>query len=211
MATLLRRGFQDEGYAVNVAPRGPDAVLLGTADDYDGIVMDVKLPGCDGIEVCRQLRAAGRWAPIIMLTVRNAVEDRVAALDAGADDYLAKPFSFSELSARMRALIRRGALERHGRLRVGDLRVDVVARRAWRGQLEVRLSPLEFALLELFMRHPGVVLTRSRLLDHAWGRRTEHASNVVDQYVAYLRRKVGAKAIETVRRSGYRLRDPASA
>jgi two-component system, OmpR family, response regulator len=167
------------------------------------------------VEVCRRLRAAGRWMPILMLTARDAVDDRVRGLDAGADDYLTKPFSFAELSARMRALIRRGAVERPADLQVFDLRLDPATRRAWRGQVELELSTKEFALLELFLRHPGQVLTRTRIREHVWDFAYDGVSNVVDQYVLYLRRKIdrpfGIEQLETVRGAGYRLRtEPAT-
>lgn len=212
MAVLLRRGLTEEGYAVDVATRSEDALWRATEHDYDAIVLDVMLPGFDGFEVCRRLRAAERWAPVLMLTARDAVADRVRGLDAGADDYLAKPFSFTELAARIRALIRRGAHERPAVLQVGDLRLDPASRRAWRGETEIELATKEFAVLELFLRHPGVVLSRTRILDHVWDFAYDNVSNVVDQYVGLLRRKIDrpfARAdLETVRGAGYRLRDP---
>ena len=211
MAALLKRGLEEDGYAVDVAGNGPDAVWQAAEFGYDAVLLDVMLPGMDGVEVCRRLRAAGRWMPVLMLTARDAVEDRVRGLDAGADDYLAKPFSFAELSARVRALIRRGAVERPTQLRVGDLRLDPATRRAWRGAVELTLSGKEFALLELFLRHQGEVLTRTRILEHVWDFAYEGMSNVVDQYVLYLRRKIdrpfGVGQLETVRGAGYRLRE----
>ncbi|WP_131745309.1 response regulator transcription factor [Frankia sp. Cppng1_Ct_nod] len=213
MAALLRRGLVEEGYAVDVVGNGTDAVWLATEVAYDAVVLDLMLPGIDGFEVCRRLRAAGRWAPVLMLTARGVVSDRVQGLDAGADDYVAKPFSFAELSARLRALIRRGAPVRPIVLRVGDLSLDPAARRARRGTTELDLSPREFAILELFMRHPGEVLTRTRILEHVWDFAYDGMSNVVDQYIAYLRRKIdrpfGMDQLETVRGAGYRLRAPA--
>jgi two-component system OmpR family response regulator len=210
MAALLRRGLEEDGYAVDVASTGPDAVWQATEFGYDAVLLDLMLPGLDGVEVCRQLRAAGRWVPVLMLTARDAVEDRVRGLDAGADDYLVKPFSFAELSARVRAMIRRGAVERPTELRVADLCLEPATRRAWRGDTELRLSAKEFALLELFLRHPGEVLTRTRILEHVWDFAYEGGSNVVDQYVLYLRRKMdrpfGVEQLETVRGAGYRLR-----
>jgi two-component system OmpR family response regulator len=210
MAALLRRGLEEDGYAVDVASTGPDAVWQASEFGYDAVLLDLMLPGLDGVEVCRQLRAAGRWVPVLMLTARDAVEDRVRGLDAGADDYLVKPFSFAELSARVRAMIRRGAVERPTELRVADLCLEPATRRAWRGDTELRLSAKEFALLELFLRHPGEVLTRTRILEHVWDFAYEGGSNVVDQYVLYLRRKVdrpfGVEQLETVRGAGYRLR-----
>jgi len=180
MAGILKRGLEEEAYAVDVVAEGPEAVWLATEQDYDAIVLDVMLPGMDGFEVCRRLRQADRWAPVLLLTARDGVRHRVGGLDAGADDYLAKPFSFAELTARLRALIRRGAHQRPAVLRVGDLRLDPAQRRAWRGVSELDLTSKEFAVLELFMRHPGEVLTRTRILDHAWDFAYDGTSNVVD-------------------------------
>jgi two-component system, OmpR family, response regulator len=214
-AALLRRGLLEEGYAVDTVGDGLDAVWQATEITYDVIVLDLMLPGIDGFEVCRRLRAAQRWAPVLMLTARGEVTDRIRGLDAGADDYLAKPFSFGELSARMRALIRRGSVERPTILEVGDLRLDPARRQAWRGGVELELTRKEFALLELFLRHPGDVLSRARILEHVWDFAYDGTSNVVDQYVAYLRRKVdrpfGGEILETVRGAGYRLRTPSPA
>ncbi|MCL4286141.1 MAG: response regulator transcription factor [Thermoleophilia bacterium] len=213
MSALLRRGLRAEGMAVDVTPRGEDALWMAGSTDYDAIVLDVMLPGIDGIEVCRRLRADGVWAPILMLTARDGVADRVAGLDEGADDYLTKPFSYAELLARLRALGRRGSVERPVRLEVGDLALDPAAHRVWRGEAEIELSAKEFALLEVFMRHPGDVLSRFQLLEHAWDYDYENRSNVVDSFVRLLRKKIdkpfGTRSIETVRGAGYRLRDPA--
>jgi two-component system OmpR family response regulator len=213
MAALLKRGLEEDGYAVDVAATGPDAIWQATEFTYDIVILDVMLPGADGFEVCRRLREQGRWAPVLMLTARDAVEDRIRGLDAGADDYLTKPFSFGELAARARALIRRGGGDRPTVLQVGDLTLDPAARRAWRGEHELALSSKEFALLELFLRHPGEVLSRTTILEHVWDFAYDGISNIVDQYVSYLRRKVdrpyGAEQIETVRGVGYRLRVPA--
>jgi two-component system, OmpR family, response regulator len=210
-AALLRRGLSEAGYSVDVAVDGPDAVWRASEFSYDAVVLDVMLPGYDGLEVCRRLRGRGRWAPVLMLTARGDLAARVRGLDSGADDYLAKPFSFDELFARLRALIRRGAPERPAVMQCGDLRLDPAARRAWRGDIELALSPKEFALLELFLRHPGQVLTRTRILEHVWDYSYDGGSNVVDQYVGYLRRKIdrpfGVTQLETVRGVGYRLRD----
>jgi two-component system, OmpR family, response regulator len=213
MAGLLRRGLQEEGHAVDLARTGDDAIWMARAAEYDVVVLDLMLPGIDGIEVCRRLRDGGVWAPVLMLTARDGVDDRVAGLDAGADDYLPKPFSFAELLARLRAVVRRGAGERPAVLEVGDLRLDPATRRVWRGDAEVKLSAKEFALLEAFMRRPGDVLSRYQLLEHAWDYGYENRSNVIDVYIRYLRDKVdrpfGRASIETVRGVGYRLRDDA--
>ena len=211
MAALLRRGLVAEGMAIDVAPRGEDALPRAEATDYDAIVLDVMLPGIDGFEVCRRLRDAGVWAPVLMLTARDAVRDRVAGLDAGADDYLTKPFSYAEFLARLRALVRRGESERPVVLEVGDLRLDPATRQVWRGDDEIALSAKEFAVLETFMRRPGRVLSRFELLEHAWDYEYENRSNVVDAYVRLLRKKIdepfGTSSIETVRGAGYRLRN----
>jgi two-component system OmpR family response regulator len=210
MAGLLKRGLEEEGYAVDIAATGADGLWAGTENQYDAILLDVMLPELDGFEVCRQLRSRGRWAPVLMLTARDDVADRVEGLDAGADDYLVKPFSFSELLARVRALVRRGAGERPAVLLVDDLELDPAARRVSRAGAEIRLTAKEFALLELFMRHPGDVLTRTRILEHVWDFAFDGDSNVVDVYVRYLREKVDRPfrraSIETVRGAGYRLR-----
>jgi two-component system, OmpR family, response regulator len=213
MAALLRRGFVEEGLAADVARTGDDALWMAEATEYDAIVLDVMLPGADGFEVCRRLRESGRWSPVLMLTARDAVEDRVAGLDAGADDYLTKPFSFAELLARLRALARRAPLERPAVIEADDLRLDPATRRAWRGDVEIGLSAKEFALLETFMRRPGEVLSRYQLLEHCWDYGYENRSNVVDVYVRYLREKIdrpfGRKSLETVRGAGYRFRGEA--
>jgi two-component system, OmpR family, response regulator len=208
-ASMLRRGLAEDGYTVEVSSDGLDAVWRAGEHDYDLIVLDLMLPGIDGFEVCRRLREAGRWAPILMLTARSDLPDRVRGLDGGADDYLAKPFSFEELSARLRALVRRGAPIRPAVLEAGSLRLDPAARRAWRDSIPIELSTRELALLELLMRHQGEVLTRTYILDHAWDSSYDVASNVVDQYVSALRRKIdrpfGVDQLETVRGAGYRL------
>jgi two-component system OmpR family response regulator len=210
MAALIRRGLVEEGYAADVARTGEEALWMARATPYDAIVLDLMLPGRDGLEVCGELRGSGVWSPILMLTARDGVEDRVNGLDSGADDYLTKPFSFAELLARLRALARRGTQERPAVLQVGSLRLDPATRRTWRGDAEIELSAKEFALLETFMRRAGEVLTRLELLEHAWDYGYDNRSNVVDVYVRYLREKIdrpfGLDAIETVRGTGYRLR-----
>jgi len=211
MAGLLKRGLEEEGYAVDMSGTGQDALWLASENPYDAVVLDVMLPDFDGFEVCRRLRAAGRWSPVLMLTARDAVPDRVSGLDAGADDYLTKPFSFAELLARLRALVRRGATERPPFLAVGNLTLDPATRRVTRTGIPVELTAKEFALLEYFMRHRGEVLSRTRLIEHVWDFAYEGDSNVVDVYVRYLREKVdrpfGTDSIETVRGAGYRLRE----
>ncbi|TMK19712.1 MAG: response regulator transcription factor [Actinobacteria bacterium] len=210
MARILRRGLEDEGYAIDTAPDGIDGLHMATENDYDAVILDVMLPGHDGFEVCRKMRSRSRWAPVLMLTARDGVTDRVQGLDAGADDYLSKPFSFEELLARVRALVRRGAVERPPVLRVGDLTMDPATRRVERAGKAVSLTPKEYALLEYFMRNPGVVLSRTRILDHVWDYNYDGASNVVDVYVKYLRRKIdtdGEPSLKTVRGAGYLL-DP---
>jgi two-component system OmpR family response regulator len=210
MASLIRRGLREEGLAADVAIKGEDALWMVEESEYDALVLDVMLPGIDGLETCRRLRERGLWVPILMLTARDAIEDRVEGLDRGADDYLTKPFAFAELLARLRALVRRGPVERPNELRVGDLRLDPAMRHVWRGDVEIHLSAKEFALLETFMRRPGHALTRERLLDHVWDYEYERRSNIVDVYVRYLREKLdrpfGTESIETVRGVGYRLR-----
>jgi len=208
LADLLARGLREEGHAADVATEGEQALWMAQAAPFDAIVLDVMLPGIDGFEVCRRLRASDVWAPVLMLTARDAVEDRVAGLDAGADDYLMKPFAFDELLARLRALTRRAPAERPTTVEVADLRLDPAAHRAWCAGVELDLSAKEFALLELFMRNPGVVLSRDQLLDGAWDMSFERRSNIIDVYVRYLRGKIGRDSIDTVRGRGYRLREP---
>jgi two-component system, OmpR family, response regulator len=210
MMGLLRRALEEEGYAVDGASNGSDGVWLGTENEYDAVLLDLMLPDLDGFDVCRKLREAGRWSPVLMLTARDAVTDRVAGLDAGADDYLTKPFSVAELLARLRALIRRGAVERPAILRAGDLTLDPTTRSVKRAGREIELTAKEFALLEYLMRHRGEVLSRTRLIEHVWDFAYEGDSNVVDVYVRYLRNKIDRPyrrdSIETVRGVGYRFR-----
>lgn len=213
MASMLRRGLTEDGYTVDVVGDGTEAIWQATEHDYDAVVLDVMLPGADGFQVCRALRAADRWAPVLLLTARTDIADRVRGLDSGADDYLAKPFSFSELSARLRALIRRGSRPRPAVLRAGTLLLDPASRQARRGDTVLELSAKEFSMLELFMRHPGQVQSRTRILYHVWDFAYDGGSNVVDQYVAYLRRKIdrpfGVEQLLTVRGFGYRLLEQA--
>ena len=207
MARAVRRGLEQEGYGVDVFGDGEEALFQATEQDYDAIVLDVMLPGRDGFELCRTLREQGRWAPVLMLTARDAVEDRIRGLDVGADDYLVKPFAFGELLARLRALIRRGPQERPTVLQVDDVTLDPAAHRVIRSEREVELSSREFALLEYLMRHPGEVVTRRRILEHVWDYNYDGLSNVVDVYVGYLRKKLerpfGRPFIRTIRGVGY--------
>ena len=210
MAALLRRGLQRHGHAVDIATTGEDAVASASGVAYESIVLDVALPGIDGLEACRRLRAQGTWTPVLMLTARDGVFDRIGGLDAGADDYLVKPFAFAELLARLRALNRRGESERPTVLEAGRLRLDPAARRVTRGGVEIALTATEYALLEALMQRPGDVVGRADLLEHGWDMAYENRSNVVDVYVRRLRAKIdrpfGSDAIETVRGAGYRLR-----
>jgi two-component system OmpR family response regulator len=210
MAALIRRGLAEDGFAVDLAGSGGEALARAKEQTYDAIVLDVMLPGIDGFATCRGLREEGVWSPVLMLTARGAVEDRVAGLDGGADDYLTKPFSFAELLARLRALIRRDRNERAAVLVAGDLSLDPVGREVRRGGAKISLSAKEFALLEVFMRQPGRVLSRLDLLEQAWDYEFEHRSNVVDVYLSYLRQKIdkpfGVESLETIRGAGYRLR-----
>jgi two-component system OmpR family response regulator len=211
MARLLRRGLNEEGYSTDVALDGERAIsLAANGSEYDVIVLDVMLPGIDGFEVCRRMRNAGVTSPALMLTARDAVEDRAAGLDSGADDYLPKPFSLSELYARLRALARRGPIAQPVVLEVGDLRIDPRTRQAWRGDVEIELSAKALALLETLMRRAGQVVSRFDLLEHAWDLSYENRSNIVDVYIRMLRRRIdrpfGVRSIETIRGAGYRLR-----
>jgi two-component system OmpR family response regulator len=210
MAAAIRRGLRFEGLVVDLAGEGEEAIRKAGATQYDAIVLDVMMPGLDGFETCRRLRADGVLVPVLMLTARDAVEDRVRGLDGGADDYLTKPFSLAELLARLRALVRRGPIERPSVLAVGDLQLDPASRKVRRGDVEVELSAREFALLETLMRRPGQVFSQLQLLEAAWDLGYEQRSNVVEVYVRYLREKIdrpfGVSSIETVRGVGYRLR-----
>ncbi len=211
LSALVARALREDGHAADVAAHGNDALWMAQAAPYDAIVLDVMLPGIDGFEVLRRLRAKEIWTPVLMLTARDAIVDRIDGLDGGADDYLTKPFSFDELLARLRAIARRGPVERPTIVEVGDLSLDPAARRAWRGAVELSLTAREFTILELFMRRPGHVLTRLQLLEGAWDMAFESRSNIVDVYIRYLREKIdrpfGKTSIETVRGVGYRLRE----
>jgi len=210
MSALIKRGLEREGYAVDVAQDGAEALWAAREVSYDAIVLDAMIPEPDGFAVCRTLRDEGRWSPVLMLTARDAVEDRVHGLDAGADDYLTKPFAFVELFARLRSLTRRGVVERPVVLTAGDLVLDPVTRSVQRGVVAINLSAKEFALLEFLMRHPDEVLTRQAILEHVWDFAHDGISNVVDVYIRYVREKIdrpfGCETIETVRGVGYRFR-----
>ncbi|MCW3069661.1 MAG: two component transcriptional regulator, winged helix family [Solirubrobacterales bacterium] len=209
LAGLLRSKFQRHGMVVDVTERGEDALWMAGSAPFDVLILDVMLPGIDGFETCRRLRADGVEAPILLLTARDGVGDRVTGLNDGADDYLIKPFSFEELLARVRALARRPPARRPEVLEVGDLRLDSAGMRVWRGQTELSLSAKEMLLLEAFMTRPGEVLSRLELLESAWDQAYENRSNVVDAYIRRLREKIdrpfGRRTLETVRGSGYRL------
>jgi two-component system OmpR family response regulator len=215
LGPLLRRGLSADGNAADLTPSGEDALWMAQAHRYDAIVLDLMLPGLDGFETCARLRDSGIWTPVLMLTARDAVDDRIRGLDAGADDYLTKPFSVAELRARLRALVRRGGTERPTVLAVHDLRFDPATRQVWRGDVEIQLAAKELALLELFMRRPGEVLTRYDLLEHGWDMAYENRSNVVTVHIRRLRQKIdrpfARHSIETVRGAGYRLRIGAEA
>ena len=207
MARAVRRGLEQEGYAVDVTGDGDDALSRAEEYDYDAIVLDVLLPRLDGFSVCGALRRNGRWAPVLMLTARDAVEDRIRGLDVGADDYLVKPFAFGELLARLRALIRRGPPDRPPQLRAADVVLHPAAHTVARAGTKVDLSAREFALLEYIMRNAGQVVSRSRILEHVWDYNYNGLSNVVDVYVGYLRKKLekpfGRPFLRTVRGVGY--------
>jgi two-component system, OmpR family, response regulator len=209
LARALERGLQREGYAVDVAETGDSALVQAMDNDYDAVVLDVMLPGMDGFAVCRKMRGGERWAPVLMLTARDQVSDRIRGLDAGADDYLVKPFDFGELLARLRALIRRGPSERAPVLEVGDLRIDPAARLVTRGGKQIELTVREFALLHFLAQRAGEVVSREQLLEHVWDNADEGSTNVVDVYVGYLRNKLErpfrSKIFRTVRGIGFML------
>jgi two-component system, OmpR family, response regulator len=211
MSSVLARGLVEHGYAVDVAATGQDGLWAGCEHDYDAVVLDVGLPGIDGLTVLRRLRQEGRWAPVLLLTARDAVADRISGLDLGADDYLTKPFAIGELLARIRALTRRAAPPRPATLKVGDLTLDPATRQVHRDGTAIDLTPREFALLETFMRRPGQALSRTDLINLVWDAAFETDSNIVDVYAGYLRAKIDRPftrtSLETIRGVGYRIRD----
>ena len=210
IAAALKRSLEDEGYPVDVATTGPDTLWYASEFSYDAVLLDQTLPGINGIEVCRRLRSDKQWMPILLLSTADSTAHQATVLDAGADDYLVKPFAFDELTARVQALIQRGGTENPSELWVADLRLNSISRQAWRGKYELRLTSKEFSMLRLFMTHPGEILSRGQILERVWGYAHDQASNVVDQYVSYLRRKIdkpfGVVQLVTVRGSGYQLR-----
>ena len=213
MRDVLRRGLEAAGYAVEVAADGEEGLARVEAGDYDAIVLDIKLPGLDGFEVCRQLRRAEVWTPVLMLTALGDIDDRITGLDAGADDYLVKPFAFGEMLSRVRALVRRGRPPRPTALRCGLLSLDPATRLVAWGEVPIELSSREFALLEFLLHHVGDVVQRTTIRRHVWGgQMDEQHSNIIDTYVKNLRDKIdrrfGVSVIETIRGVGYRLRDP---
>jgi two-component system OmpR family response regulator len=214
LASLIRRGLREEGLLADVAIKGEDALWMAASTEYDVLILDWMLPGIDGIQTAERLRADGVDTPILMLTARDSVPDRITGLNAGADDYLPKPFAFGELVARVHALARRSSIQRSTALQVDDLRLDPVSHRAWRGDVELDLSAREFLLLATLMRHSGAAMSRQQLLDHAWDEAPPGQSNVVDVYIGYLRDKIdrpfGRANLETVRGVGYRLSPTAS-
>ena len=208
LATAVGRGLRHAGYAVDVAADGEAALRQAAVWDYDAVVLALMLPERDGFDVCAVLRERGCWAPVLMLTARGRVEDRIRGLDAGADDYLSKPFDFGELLARLRALIRRAPNERPAAIEAGVLRVDPASRQVTLSGRDIELTAREFAVLEMLARNAGDVVTRTQLLDHVWDMNFDGSTNIVDQYVGALRRKLGATLIQTVRGSGFRLVGP---
>ncbi|MDT5298900.1 MAG: hypothetical protein QOG79_2142 [Mycobacterium sp.] len=205
LAAGLRKGLEAEGFAVDVAHNGIDGIWMARENPFDAIVLDVMLPGANGYQVCRTLRSDGNWTPILMLTAKDGVAEVVEGLDTGADDYLAKPFAYTVLIARLRALLRRGARPRPTVLEVGDLRLDPATRRVWLGDKEIGFTAREFAVLEFLIRHPGEVLSKKDILDHVWDFDFDGDPNIVEVYVRRLRTKLDEPAIETIRGAGYRL------
>lgn len=211
VAAFIRRGLEEEGYSVDVAYDGAEGVQMAESVSYDLLIMDVMLPKKDGLTVVKELRQAGRNMPVLMLTARDTTDDIVAGLDAGSDDYLTKPFAFAELSARVRALVRRSVMERGAELVFADLRMDPVSHQVWRGEREIDLTAKEYGLLELLMRNPNTVLSRTTIAEQVWEHTFDTFTNIIDVYVNYLRKKVDKgferRLIHTVRGQGYVLRE----
>jgi two-component system OmpR family response regulator len=209
LGPVLVRGLATDAIAADLVTTGREAIIRAGATDYTVIVLDVMLPDLDGFQVCRALRDDNTFAPVLMLTARDAIDDRVQGLDSGADDYLVKPFSFVELLARVRAMSRRGPIQRTVMLEVGDLRLDSARHQVWRGDTPIDLSRKEYAILEALMRHAGDVLSRFDLLEQVWGYDYENRSNIVEVYIRYLREKIdrpfGRNTLQTVRGVGYRV------
>jgi DNA-binding response OmpR family regulator len=210
LCAVIKRGLLEEAYAVDLAYDGQEGEYLAEVNPYDLIILDIMLPSKDGIEVCRELRAKKINTPILMLTAKDTVEDRVRGLDTGADDYLVKPFAFNELLARVRALLRREGMSKSPELRVGDLTLNALTRQVWRGQRPIELTTKEYVILEYFMNHPSAVVTRTMIEEHAWDYDFDSLSNLVDVYIRRLRRKIDHEGedslIQTVRGAGYRLK-----
>jgi DNA-binding response OmpR family regulator len=210
LSGIIKRGLVEEGYAVDTAFDGEDAQFMAETTSYDVIILDIMLPKKDGIAVCKDLRAKKINTPILMLTARDSVEDRVKGLDSGADDYLIKPFAFSELLARVRALLRRESLSKTPRIQVGDLLLDTLTREAWRGDRKIDLTTKEYSILEYFMSHPNMVITRTMLEENGWDYEYDNMSNIIDVYIRRLRRKIDGDTddslIQTIRGAGYRLK-----
>jgi DNA-binding response OmpR family regulator len=210
LSAVIKRGLLEEAYAVDLAYDGEEGEYMAEVNPYDLIILDIMLPGKDGIEICRDLRAKKVNTPILMLTAKDTVEDRVKGLDVGADDYLVKPFAFNELLARVRAMLRREGMSKSPELRVGDLTLDTLTRQVRRGERPVELTTKEYVILEYFMRHPNVVVTRTMIEEHAWDYDFDSLSNLVDVYIRRLRRKIDNEGedslIQTVRGAGYRLK-----
>lgn len=211
VAAFIKRGLEEEGYTVDTAHDGAEGVLLACETSYDLLVLDVMLPKKDGLTVVKELRQAGRTVPVLMLTARDTTDDIVAGLDAGSDDYLTKPFAFAELSARVRALVRRSVMDRGAELSFADLRMDPVSHQVWRGDKEIDLTAKEYGLLELLMRNPNTVLSRNTIAEQVWEHTFDTFTNIIDVYINYLRKKVDKgfdrKLIHTVRGQGYVLRE----
>jgi heavy metal response regulator len=211
VASFIKRGLEEENFAVDLAYDGEEGLFMAEANPYDLILMDIMLPKMDGLAVIKELRGKGVVAPVLCLTAKDKVEDIVAGLDSGSDDYLTKPFAFAELVARVRALLRRGAQDRGAEIRFADLRLDPVAHKVWRSGKEIELTAKEYALLEYFMRNPNQTLTRTMIAEHVWDYTFDSFTNIIDVYVNYLRKKVDRdfdkKLIHTVRGIGYVLKE----